>query len=394
MPAELTFEQLKERLYKCNPHLTILDKPVKSTDKIRVHCDVCSGTYITTKYNIMANTQYKQERKGCPICAGRLVVKGINDVATTNPETIPYFQNIEDAYKYTRTSTKKVWFVCPDCGCKKFQDIGSFVLLKNKCSICSDGISYPNKFARALLSKLPLDKWCCEYHTPWLGSLSFDNYFEYKGKPYALEMDGRQHKEPILSWDCGDTIAFDARKNKLAKEHGVTLIRIDCFESDRDYIAKNIQKSLLGELFDLSKIDWKECDLIACKSLLIEVCKYYNEVTIDTGEIAKHFDLNRCTVVVYLKKGHELGLCDFTYELARKRVGEKTKRILRDKYLIPVKVYSPSMEYIGDFPNLLDCCDMLNEKHNGIFKGKCVVDMIHRNGGKTHYKGWFFEIIK
>ena len=68
--------------------------------------------------------------------------------------------------------------------------------------------------------------------------------------------------------------------------------------------------SKLSELFDLSKIDFKECGIYASKNLLLETCKLYN-----TGatpkEITKILQLGRTTIGRYLNNGDKLGLCKY-----------------------------------------------------------------------------------
>ena len=51
-------------------------------------------------------------------------------------------------------SAKKIDFICPDCGSilnKSIQEVTNKGL---NCDKCSDNISYPNKFSRALLAML------------------------------------------------------------------------------------------------------------------------------------------------------------------------------------------------------------------------------------------------
>ena len=252
-----TFEEFEQRLANNNPHLHMLGKPMRDEDETDIFCDVCKGTYHTTRFNIRKNIQYK--RNGCPICAGRLVVKGVNDVATTAPYIIQYLKNKEDGYTHTRTSKVKVDMVCPICKTEKRLEIGKVYARGFTCSVCGDGVSYPNKFSRGLLKQLPVENWICEYHTEWLDKKSFDNYFEFKGKKYVLEMDGEQHFSYTGRGRFVDEERLnDSLKDKLAEEHDITVIRIDCRQSDRYFIQKNIEQSLMSELFDLSKVDWNK----------------------------------------------------------------------------------------------------------------------------------------
>ena len=53
--------------------------------------------------------------QGCAVCRGLQLQRGVNDIATTDkrfatPNDDAYFENNTDVYKYTRSSSKKVWF--------------------------------------------------------------------------------------------------------------------------------------------------------------------------------------------------------------------------------------------------------------------------------------------
>ena len=87
-----------------------------------------------------------------------MVLKGYNDIATTDSWMIEFFLNKEDAYNYKSGSNKKIDMVCPRCGNIKKEFI---YILKEQhgfsCPCCSDGISFPEK----LLTNL----WLCQWHT-------------------------------------------------------------------------------------------------------------------------------------------------------------------------------------------------------------------------------------
>lgn len=58
---------------------------------------------------------------GCPICSNKIVVKGFNDLATTNKELLSewnYEKNNKNnitPYNITKGAEKKVWWICPRC---------------------------------------------------------------------------------------------------------------------------------------------------------------------------------------------------------------------------------------------------------------------------------------
>ena len=89
------------------------------------------------------------------------------------------------------------------------------------------------------------------------------------------------------------------------------MIRIDCQKSEMEYIKNNILQSELSDLFDLSNIDWRRCQLQSVNSLVKEVCDLYNKGNKNI-DISNELKLDRHTVTKYLKLGNELGWCKYT----------------------------------------------------------------------------------
>ena len=82
----------------------------------------------------------KTKGVGCPICSNKLIVKGINDLATTNPELLQewdYSLNNVKPNQISKGSEKKVWWKCNKCG----ESYESFLYSKEKnkgCPFCSN----------------------------------------------------------------------------------------------------------------------------------------------------------------------------------------------------------------------------------------------------------------
>ena len=106
---------------------------------------------------------------------------------------VKYFVDINDAYKYSKGSSKRVKLECPLCHKNKSMEICNLITRGFKCNYCSDTISFPNKFARAVLSQLPITNFKTEYSPKWISPKKYDNYFEYNNQKYILEMDGEFH---------------------------------------------------------------------------------------------------------------------------------------------------------------------------------------------------------
>ena len=58
------------------------------------------------------------KKAGCPVCAGRQVLKGYNDIATTSPELLKiwnYDRNKNGPDCYTKGSNQRMWWKCDIC---------------------------------------------------------------------------------------------------------------------------------------------------------------------------------------------------------------------------------------------------------------------------------------
>lgn len=266
---------------------------------------------------------------GCNVCCptSQKVVKEINSVWGTSPELVKYFVNEEDSWKYTVGSHEKVWFKCTDCGNEHLIAIRYVCKYGFNCNKCGDSISYPNKFAYELLNQLKIN-FETEYNPIWIKPKRYDFYFELGKNKYILEMDGEWHiKDNNMSGQSAvKSKAIDDYKDKMAKEHGIEVIRIDCNESKLDYIKNNIITSDLLQLIDLSNIDWLQCHEFACHSLVKVACDYWNNYKYTTKEISKTMNLCKDTISKYLTQGKQLSWCNYNAQEEIVKGRKKSKK--------------------------------------------------------------------
>ena len=211
-------------------HVISLNETSKNRNELAtIHCDVCNQDFTKKRYAISTN----RTDAGCPICKNKKVSKGYNDIATTAPWMMDYLKDKEDAYKYTWGSHKKVTTKCPICGFEREMVIKNLYYQGFKCHRCDTGISFPNRVARSLLEELQVD-YIPEYSPQWCGKYAYDFYFKYHGKEYIVEMDGSLGHGNSDYKHEKDTIGIqrDKVKDKLALEHNLIMIRIDCKKSD------------------------------------------------------------------------------------------------------------------------------------------------------------------
>lgn len=369
-----TNEQFVEKVLSMNNGIKPLDCYVNYTTHIRFQC---SNNHIwdTTPQSVLAG-------HGCPYCAGNQVWIGFNDLWTTRPDVAALLDNSDDGYTCTYGSLKFLNFKCPNCGNIELKQVVQVSRQGLSCSRCSDGVSYPNKFARAMLDQLPLDYHKCEYRPDWAKPYLYDNYFIHNNTEYILEIDGALHyKEATkLGRTLKEVYDIDQIKTRLAAEHGIDVIRIECINSSYDYIKHNLLSSKLNEIFDLSCIDWDLCNKKAQKNLIKEACDLYMSVTKDFNDIAKILHVCQNTVYHYIKIGAKFEWCNYDPIIANKIRIEKSSK--------PIVVIDDHDNILHRFDSIRGCERDMKEKY-GI--------VVYREGIKrslrTHkpYNGFNFR---
>ena len=173
---------------------------------------------------------------------------------------------------------------------------------------------------------------------------------------------------------------MDDEKDRLAKEHNIEVIRIDCKESELNYIKQSIIVKL-SNLFDLSNINWLKAEEFALSNLVKVVCEYKNNnVELSASEIAKRLNLCDSTVRQYLKKGNKLKWClyDGKKEQSNALVNiskEKRKQVEIFKDGVSLGIFE-SAHYLDrqseklfgvklDYRNICSVCTGKVRKHKG-----------------------------
>ena len=92
----------------------------------------------------------------------------------------------------------------------------------------------------------------------------YDFYFVKDGKGYVVEMDGGFHNNNnnMNGKTAKEQKQIDKIKDRLAVEHGIKVIRIECESSELAYMKDKVINSELSELFDFSQIDFNEKEIV------------------------------------------------------------------------------------------------------------------------------------
>lgn len=340
---------------------------------------------------------------GCPVCSNRKIIKGINDVATTHPDIAKLIKNTEDAYTVSFSSSKKLDFKCPRCGHIKkdtFNHINFFGFL---CPVCSDGISYPNKFIAKLLIELNIEferevlfNWC-KY--PCYVDNNKQDYgiydFVIPKMNLIIEADGelghgkntmttiRHNRRKITP---AESLYRDQMKDALAIKNGYNIIRIDCSYNKThnrfDTIVQNIKTSELSQLFNLEGINFDDIEKYCIEnSYIVDASNMWNN-GMSVHEISNKLKISRGTITSYLHIGSKNKLCDYNKSDSVLRGCKKSNR--RVPYMI---IYDNKKEIFSTITEMI-------EYYNLHYNIKLSKESIRRNiNNNLSYKGRTFYKI-
>lgn len=377
----------------------IKDKDGANRKNYKYHCNKCQfkgEKHYSSREEVFKEEYWMDERGfsggyGCACCSNKVVVEGINDIPTTTPELVKYFKNPKEAKTYTRSSSRKITVICPDCGKEKKIVVSQLCNQGLGCQYCGDGKSYGEKFTRELVSQLNLN-FIQEYSPDWkkLNNRRYDFYFN-NNEDYIVEINGQQH---YIQTGRGRARCLeeeqenDKEKQEIALVNGIkeeNYIVIDCRKSELEWIKDSYLKSNLNNIFDLSDINWLKCHEFALKNLVKIACELKrDDVNLSTRDIANIMGIGQTTVVGYLRQGSLIwDWANYNPEEERKRNSIKSAtKTSRQVYCIEKKEVYPSIK---------QCCEKFNSLY-GININKGVMSQ-HCNNKVKHIKGYHFKFV-
>ena len=293
----------KYELYKNGAHL----KYYKYT------CNICGwkdGWILETF--LISGTRF------CSCCSGKTVVQGINDIPTTDPLMIPYFQGgYDEAKQFTKATTKKFKPICPICKWIKEIEMPIQRLYSTKSigCVCGDGFSFPEKFIMNMVQQLNIN-----YEFQYKFSFNNKRYDFYLPQYQTIiESHGLQHYwYDDKGWNNDTTfhktIQNDKLKKDIALKNGIiNYLEIDCRKSNKEYIKIAIIDSGLFEILGVEheQINWEECEKFAYGNFLIDICNSYNTNNYTIRKLSELFHLTPITIRKYLRAGNKLNICSY-----------------------------------------------------------------------------------
>ena len=254
-----------------------------------------------------------------------------------------------------------------------------------KCRVCNDGVPYPEKLLHNILKQLNVE-FKAQKKFKWSENKVYDFYIP---SPYniIIETHGEQHYKDKSGWNIKykDQKKNDEIKKGLAISNNIEhYIEIDCRKSELDFIKENILNSKVSELFDLSNIDWMECNNNATSSLAKVACDLWNSGIRNTPTIAEMIGKTKQSVITYLKRFAEIGLCDYNPK-EEQRKGNKATELKRRKPII-------CTDNGIVFDSACKCSEVSEEIFGVKLTQTCISAVIR--GERNHHKGYHFMFYK
>lgn len=382
--------------------ITIIDRKIKITDivrydKIRMkerkikkkdkyykyHCNIDGFESWIVESNL-------QKGVGCSLCCGLSVVEGVNDIATTRPDLLDNFIDIDIAKTISQKSHKRYLFKCSICGNKKQMRVADLANKGFSCPRCSDGASYPEKLMYAVLFQLGIKfiHQLTSVDLEWIGKYRYDFYIPEED--CIIEIHGDQHynlKDNFSRNNDIDEIENDRMKKELADKNKVRkYIVVDARKSELEWIKKNILSSELSEMYVLSEIDWIKCEKDARGSRVYDVCKIKKEnPSMVSTEISALTGIERSVVVDYLKRGSKIGWCEYSPK------EEMRKSAARNRPRKPLVVKSLHGDVLGRYPSAM-ALERISEEEYG-FKMHFSMTLARVNPNSKFYGKPYHEYI-
>ena len=276
-----------------------------------VQCTICGSVFSQFENNI--------DRSGCGVCENTVIYKGVNSLKKRYYGLFNIILD-NDVENYGIKSSHRVNWKCNKCGNINYTMIRTLTdsVDKNRplpCKYCNDNFSFGEKIINNVM-KFVSKSYKTQKSFKWSNKRKYDVYDFINNKHIFIEVNGEQHYTESFGCVGSRTLeeekANDKYKKHLAKINCKKVVYINipaCSYMSFDDIKKNIIRSL-GNIYNLQKVDWIQVLNLSINSLIIDVCKLYNN-GVSLNEISKIKNISYCTVNTYLHKGNELKLCNY-----------------------------------------------------------------------------------
>ena len=236
-------------------------------------------------------------QSGCPVCSGRQVLAGFNDLATVNPNLASEWHPTKNGNltpsDVTQGSEKKVWWVCKH-GHEWQTSINNRTNKQSGCSVCARlaTVSYPESIVSYYMQSLGINciLQASNASIPQLENMSVDLYLpaynlaiEYDGSfyhPEGIERKQRDYKKDAALVSSGIKlirIRDDAEMKKpftCARLKHYVSYRYSCKNQDHENLKFVIQDIITNQLHLPNKLDF---DLVRDKDAINKIKDCMNQ---------------------------------------------------------------------------------------------------------------------
>lgn len=304
-------------------NVIVLGTYVNNKTKILHKCLICGYEWEVSPDKVL-------QHHLCPVCAHKVIgsAPDYQNSIWANVHlrhALSKYIDEETMKQYMPSSGQRIKFSCPDCGVIKEVSVNNLCQQRFRC-VCSDGVSFPNKFVFAVISQI--DKSITTEFVPkWAKNKRYDLYI--KNFNMIIENHGPQHYEEVALWkrDLKEEQENDKLKEILAQQNGIiNYIVLDCRYSTKEWIKNSIMTSRLPQLlgFNEGDIDWDYAFEYANKNLIKEAMSIYKE-GMSAKEFAKILNVSHATANKYLNIAHSLNWCNYDKHLIRCK-GQQRRR--------------------------------------------------------------------
>lgn len=305
-PEGKPHEQFVEEVKSLGKNVEILSEYVNQKTQVLVRCKVCGLERWTSPQVLL-----KESGTGCPTCSTEEASASlrkphdvfIKEVSEINP-------HVEILSTYTK-QTDDILVRCKLCGHEHHRVADKLLTRVYNCPICSDKVSFPNKFMMGILEVNNIE-YEAEKIFEWASDKRYDFYIPSTST--IIEMHGGQHyrdrKYPTNNWgkSCKEIQKNDLYKKELALANGIKhYVEIDARESLPNYISNSINNSYISYLLD--NVDIAEV-LQKCllQSKVMDVVHFYNEGITSTSKLSNLVGIADNTCRRYIKLAKEAKL--------------------------------------------------------------------------------------
>ena len=285
-------------------------------------------------------------------------------IAITHPEYKEYFVNLEDIYKYSYGDHRKVLMQCPICGYQKNKSIADLIKSGFGCQKCGNSISYPERFMASFLNELNIlyKKELSKHDFDWCDRFKYDFYIPHVS--CIIETHGEQHYKPMRLANKKRTLEEeqnnDIQKKQLALNNNISFyIVLNCEKSEPTWIKNSILNSGLLDILKLQEnnINWNDIYISALTNITKQVCDLYSN-GVKQKDISKQLKIHTSTVKTLLKKGSQVGLCDYKPKTKKSVICINTGQLFES-------LRKAGEEYQISHSNISECCNGLKDNING-----------------------------